>query len=86
MKSRRKWKWSDFCIKFEVQKLVKCLQDYISKHFYQCTNTILNELGSLYASGGEFTENTDHAAERGTAASLLKQLKYTVDRDKKEGV
>ena len=58
----------------EVQKLVKHLQDYISEHFYQCTNTVLSGLGSLYASGGEFTENIDYAAGKGTAGFVAKAI------------
>ena len=58
----------------EVQNLVKHLQNYISEHFYQCTNTILSELGSLYASGGEFTENIDYAAGKGTAGFVAKAI------------
>lgn len=58
----------------EVQNLVKHLQNYISEHFYQCTNTILSELGFLYASGGEFTENIDYAAGKGTAGFVAEAI------------
>ena len=58
----------------EVQLEVKKLQDYISRHFYQCSNEILNGLGKMYASGGEFTENIDKAAGNGTAAFVAEAI------------
>ena len=63
----------------EVQLLVKQLQDYISEHFYQCSNEILKGLGKMYASGGEFTENIDKAGGAGTAAFVAEAIEvYTV--------
>ncbi len=58
----------------EVQLQVKKLQDYISEHFYECSREILNSLGKLYASGGEFTENIDKAAGSGTAVFVAKAI------------
>ena len=58
----------------EVQLEVKKLQDYISAHFYKCSNEILNGLGKMYASGGEFTENIDKAAGSGTAVFVAKAI------------
>ena len=52
----------------EVQTQVKALQDYITAHYYTCTNEILRGLGGLYAAGGELTENIDRAGGQGTAA------------------
>ena len=52
----------------EARELVKTLRDYISAHFYTCTNEILSGLGRLYAAGGEMTENIDRAGGSGTAA------------------
>ena len=51
----------------KVQAQVKKLQDYITKHFYNCTNQILSGLGRMYAGGGEFTENIDSYGGKGTA-------------------
>ena len=50
----------------EAQDLVKKLQDYISEHFYHCTDQILTGLGKMYSGGGEFTENIDNAGGNGT--------------------
>ena len=58
----------------EVQLQVKRLQDYISEHFYECSKEILNGLGKLYASNGEFTENIDKAAGSGTAVFVAKAI------------
>ena len=58
----------------DVQLKVKVLQDYITDHFYKCSNEILKGLGELYASGGEFTENIDKAAGDGTAVFVAKAI------------
>ena len=51
----------------EAQNLVKELQDYITKHYYTCTNQILRGLGMMYIAGDEMTENIDKAGGEGTA-------------------
>ncbi len=58
----------------EVQCQVKKLQNYISEHFYTCSNEILKGLGAMYAAGGEFTENIDKAAGNGTAVFAAKAI------------
>ncbi len=50
-----------------ARMLVKKLQDYISRHYYKCTDQILLSLGQMYAGGGEFTENIDAVGGEGTA-------------------
>ena len=51
----------------DVQAQVKKLQDFITEHFYNCTDEILSGLGKMYAAGGEFTTNIDKAGGAGTA-------------------
>ena len=51
----------------DVQAQVKKLQDFITEHFYNCTDEILSDLGKMYAAGGEFTANIDKAGGEGTA-------------------
>ena len=51
-----------------VQQQVRRLQDFITAHYYTCTDEILSGLGQMYAAGGEFTENIDRAGGEGTAA------------------
>lgn len=52
----------------KVQAQVKILQDYITEHFYTCTNDILAGLGQMYMSDQRFSENIDQMAGPGTAA------------------
>ena len=51
----------------EAQILVKQLQNFITEHFYTCTDQILASLGQMYAGGGDFTQNIDKAGGEGTA-------------------
>ncbi len=51
----------------EAQALVKKLQNYITEHYYRCTNQILLSLGQMYAAGGAFTQKIDAAGGPGTA-------------------
>ena len=51
----------------EAQIQVKKLQDYITEHYYTCTNQILSGLGKMYVGGGEFTENINSYGGEGTA-------------------
>jgi len=50
-----------------VQRQVGKLQQFISDHFYTCSNVVLSGLGEMYAAGGDFTENINKAAGEGTA-------------------
>lgn len=47
--------------------LAKRLQDFITDHFYTCTDEILFGLGKMYAEGGDFTTNIDKAGGEGNA-------------------
>ena len=58
----------------KVQLQVKKLKDYISEHFYSCSNEILGCLGKMYAGGGEFTENIDKVGGSGTAVFTSKAI------------
>ena len=44
-----------------VQQQVQTVKDYITAHFYTCTDEILAGLGKLYTAGGDFTRNLDRA-------------------------
>lgn len=57
-----------------VQAQVKKLQDFITKHYYTCTNQILGGLGQMYAAGGEMTENIDAAGGKGCAEFTAKAI------------
>ena len=47
--------------------LVKDLKDFITAHFYTCSNQVLSGLGQMYAGGGEMTANIDRYGGEGTA-------------------
>ena len=62
----------------KAQSLVKKLQDFITEHFYSCSNEILANLGQMYVAGGEFTTNIDNAGGIGTAEFAAQAIKiYT---------
>ena len=58
----------------EAQELVKTLKDFITEHYYTCSDEVLLGLGKGYAAGGEFTENIDNAGGTGTAAFTSKAI------------
>ena len=58
----------------EARELVKKLKDFISEHYYTCSDEVLLGLGKGYATGGEFTENIDKAGGSGTAVFTDKAI------------
>ncbi len=52
----------------KAQSLIKRLRDFITEHFYTCSNQVLAGLGQMYAAGGDMTENIDRYGGEGTAA------------------
>ncbi len=63
-----------------VQEQVKKLQDFITEHFYDCSNEILWSLGQMYAGGGSMTENIDKAGGEGTAEFAARAIQAYCDR------
>ena len=51
----------------EARALVQKLRDFISAHYYTCTDQILSGLGQMYAAGGEMTQNIDSCGGEGPA-------------------
>lgn len=47
---------------------VKALQDFITAHYYTCTDQIFRSLGQMYAGGGDMTENIDKAWGEGAGS------------------
>ena len=64
----------------KAQSLVKTLQDFITEHFYTCSDEILASLGKMYAGGGEFTANIDKAGGTGTAEFANKAIAIYCER------
>ena len=58
----------------EASDMVLKLKNYISEHFYQCSDEILSGLGQMYVSGNEFTENIDKTGGEGTAEFVNKAI------------
>lgn len=66
----------DMCVQAQVRKL----QDFITEHYYTCTDQILAGLGQMYSAGGEMTENIDAAGGRGCAEFVTKAIGIYVKR------
>ena len=64
----------------EARALVRKLQDFISEHYYTCTDQILSGLGQMYAAGGEMTRNIDNYGGEGTAAFAGQAIRMYCDR------
>lgn len=58
----------------EAQALVKELQEHITKHYYTCTNHILQNLGLMYVAGDSMTDNINAAGGIGTAEFAHKAI------------
>ena len=58
----------------EVQKQVQLMQEFMTEHFYTCTNEILSSLGRMHSGGGDFTENIDKMGGEGTAYFVAKAI------------
>lgn len=56
-----------------AQALVQKWQDYITAHFYKCSNEILSCLGVMYSSDERFTQNIDQYG-KGTAAFMTNAI------------
>ena len=59
-----------------VQQQVQTVKDYITAHFYTCTDEILAGLGKLYAAGGDFTKNIARAGGPGAAAFAARAIAW----------
>ncbi len=66
----------------EVQAQVRALQQYITDHFYTCTDEILQSLGEMYTADERFAENIDRAGGTGTAAFTARAIAYYCSHEK----
>lgn len=64
-----------------AQEQVKKLQNFITEHFYDCSDEILFSLGKMYAGGGSMTENIDRAGGTGTAAFAARAIEAHCRRE-----
>ena len=58
----------------------KRIQDYISEHFYTCSDEVFLQLGRTYGAGGDFTRNIDAAAGAGAAAFATQAIEAYLQR------
>ncbi|NBH84082.1 hypothetical protein D7X88_14430 [bacterium C-53] len=58
----------------KVRTQVCRLQEFITDHFYDCTDDILKSLGEMYAADGRFKETIDRAGGEGTAEFVRKSI------------
>ena len=59
----------------EAQAQARRVQNYITEHYYNCTNQIFAQLGKMYGSGGELTENIDRVGGPGTACFAAEAIR-----------
>ena len=65
-----------------VQEKVRELQDYISEHYYTCSDEILLSLGRAYSGGGSMQRNIDKSAGEGTAEFVTSAIECYCDSKK----
>ncbi len=58
----------------EAQNLIKSLQNFITEHYYTCTDEILSGLGKMYVGDSRFSENIDKSGGEGTAQFAAKAI------------
>ncbi len=59
----------------DVKALVRRLQDYITEHFFECSNQILLKLGEMYETGEELRSNIDSTGGEGTASFVYQAIR-----------
>ena len=57
-----------------VREQVARLQEYITEHYYPCTEEILRGLGQAYTADSRMKENIDRAGGEGTAAAASRAI------------
>ena len=63
-----------------AQTMVRKLQDFITEHFYHCTDEILAGLGKMYVADSEFKNNIDGYAGEGTAEFVSKAIEVSTSK------
>ena len=58
----------------EVTAQVRKLRDFITEHYYKCSDEVLYSLGQMYAAEGEFRQNIDKAGGDGTAEFVSRAI------------
>ena len=56
------------------------IQDFITEHFYTCSDEVFRQLGQAYGAGGEFTRNINAAAGEGAAEFAAQAVEALLGR------
>ena len=56
----------------------KCIQDFITEHWYTCSDEVFLQLGRAYGSDGDFTRNIDAHAGDGAGAFAMRAVEAYV--------
>lgn len=62
----------------QAQAQVAALRDYITDHYYTCTDAVLSGLGEMYAGDERFRRNIDEAGGEGTALFAAEAIRRFV--------
>ena len=60
----------------QAQNIIRELQEFISEHYYTCTDDILKELGQMYACDARMKRNIDNAGGEGTAEFAAQVISF----------
>ena len=60
----------------QAQNIIRELQEFISEHYYTCTDDILKELGQMYACDARMKRNIDKAGGEGTAEFAAQVISF----------
>lgn len=63
----------------EAQRLIRKLQNFITEHYYTCTEGILKGLGQMYIADERFKNHIDKVGGIGTAAFIEKAIQQLTD-------
>jgi DNA-binding transcriptional MerR regulator len=63
----------------KARKQAKRIQDYITEHFYTCTDEVFLQLSRAYGAGGEFTRNIDAHAGSGAGAFAMHAIEAYIE-------
>ena len=60
----------------EVQSAAADIQQYITEHYYECTDEIFSGLGEMYVADERFKKNIDKAGGAGTAEFARAAIRF----------
>ena len=67
-----------------AQAQARAIQEFISEHYYACSDEVFAQLGRAYGSGGDFTRNINAAAGEGAAEFAARAIEVLVNKAGRE--